>query len=650
MTIFGSDYRVHKMRLLLLFLLTGFASFMVQAQSSVPLKCYKLYLKGQEHLRKKQYDKATQALERSIRCHPQYLEAYDALSDLYLMTGAYQAASETLNKASSVCTACRQSYALKLARALCRVRLYDQAEQALNKWGTAPEDNSASGTEYQLLRKNIQFGRYLAGRPETHTPVNMGARINTGFDEYFPSISPDDSTLIFTHRTNGMDEDFFLARRDSCGGWFLARDMGAPPNSMQQEGAQMRSADGRYLFFMRCGNRSHNGWEGGGCDLYFSYTQPGEWSQPVPFGATINTPAFEGMPSLSPDNQVLYFVSDREGGYGGKDIWYSRFEQGLWQIPENAGPEINTAFDDTAPYIAADNQTLYFTSNGHPGLGGNDIFYSKKDSAGRWQRPENMGYPFNSPYEDVSLVVSANGQKAYFASDRPGGIGGMDLYEVNLHEAARPEPYTFVYGVVYDSIGRSMLPYATIEFYKAGTNELLYQFMGNRGDASFMGAVALEQEMYMKVFRNGFLTHEDTLYFDEVRTAAPDTLSVALLPFDYKPVLYDTLLTTLCYAKDEADLTDSMKEELSKLLQPFIGKRFVEFVVKGVVTNSGNPATATNLSYTRAEHITELLLTMGVDAFYIHTYGGGQATMEGGQADTSLPVVYPGVELIIRKP
>src|SRR5690606_3210598 len=133
--------------------------------------------------------------------------------------------SETLNKASSVCTACRQSYALKLARALCRVRLYDQAEQALNKWGTAPEDNSASGTEYQLLRKNIQFGRYLAGRPETHTPVNMGARINTGFDEYFPSISPDDSTLIFTHRTNGMDEDFFLARRDSCGGWFLARDM-----------------------------------------------------------------------------------------------------------------------------------------------------------------------------------------------------------------------------------------------------------------------------------------------------------------------------------------------------------------------------------------------------------------------------------------
>src|SRR5690606_13360399 len=229
--------------------------------------------------------------------------------------------------------------------------------------------------------------------------------------------------------TNGIDEDFYLAERDSCGGWFPAAALGEPPNSSDHEGAQMISADDHYLFFMRCGNRSLNGRLMGGCDLYFSYTDQGRWSQPIPFRGAINTPAFEGMPTLASDNRTLYFVSDRPGGYGGKDIWKSEFIDGLWQIPENLGPTINTAYDETAPWIAIDDQTLYFTSNGHPDFGGNDLFIAKKDAAGKWLAPENLGHPYNSPYEDVSLTLSKDGQKVYFASDRPGGIGGMDLYE-----------------------------------------------------------------------------------------------------------------------------------------------------------------------------------------------------------------------------
>lgn len=636
------------MRLLAIFILMLLPGNFIWAQPTITPRSYNLFIQGQEQLRQKKFKQAVTLFQKSIQSSPTYLDAYNALGDLYILMGNFDQASETYRRAAGVCTTCANAYALKLTRALCRAQLYNQAEEALNHWQQAGNKNADQVDEYNLLRGQIQFGRYLTNAPHTDAPVNLGSRINSGFDEYFPSISPDDSTLIFTHRTNGMDEDFYKARRDFCGGWFQAHDMGAPPNSIDQEGAQMRSIDGHYLFFMRCGNRSLNGWEGGGCDLYFSYTEPNEWSQPLPFGATINTPAYEGMPSLSADNRVLYFVSDRSGGFGGKDIWFSKFDNGLWQIPENAGAAINTSFDETAPFIAPDNQTLYFTSNGHPGLGGNDIFYSKKDAAGLWQQPENMGYPFNSPYEDVSLVVSANGQKAYFASDRPGGLGGMDLYAVRLPQEAKPSPYTFVYGVVYDSLERNAIPYATIEFYDPETDALLYQLQGNRGDASFMGAIALDKELYLKVFRSGYLSYEDTLCFDNIRATTPDTLNVAMLPYGYSPPLFDTLLTTIYYAPSETALNDSMKQYVHDLLQPYIGKRFMEFIVSGITSASGQPATATELSYERARNITDFLMELGVEGFYIHTQGDASSRMPS--VDTAASMLYPGVELILRRP
>src|SRR5690606_29912306 len=144
---------------------------------------------------------------------------------------------------------------------LCRAQQYEQAEAVLNQWNKPQPMHPDLKRQYEQTRKNIQYGKFALHAKPTDVPINMGPGINSPFDEYFPSINHDDSTLVFTRKTNGIDEDFYKAHRDSCGGWFLARDMGAPPNSSDQEGAQMLSADGHYLFFMRCGNRSVNGWE-----------------------------------------------------------------------------------------------------------------------------------------------------------------------------------------------------------------------------------------------------------------------------------------------------------------------------------------------------------------------------------------------------
>ncbi len=638
------------MRFLVLSLLFLLPVLMVSAQSPLSLRGKRWYAKGQEYVRKRNDAKAESFFLKSLRQDPHFVAAYAELGRLYLDKGQFTKAADLFKEATRRCPEGDHAFALPLARALNGAQRYEQAEAVLHQWKPPAGLPDPAKQEYELLRRSIRFGKYAIHAPHTDTPQNMGSRINTAFDEYFPSVSPDDSILVFTHRNNGVDEDFFIARRDSCGGWFQARDLGAPPNSTQQEGAQMRSADGRYLFFMRCGNRSANGWEAGGCDLYFSYIDDWEWVQPVPFGATINTPAYEGMPSLSSDNRTLYFVSDRAGGYGGKDIWRTRFEQGLWQIPENLGPEINTPFDETAPFIAADNKTLYFTSNGHAGMGGHDVFYSRLSPNGQWQRPENMGYPFNTAYDDVSACLSWDGQRAYLASDRPGGYGRMDLYEVNLPPAARPEAYTFVYGKVSDSLDGVKIPYAQLEFSDAVTGQPLCRYQSNSGDASYTGALPLGRDLALRVYRAGYLDYLDTLYFEHSPGVYPDTLPIVLLPNDYQPALHDSVLLVLNFKKNIVEINDSDKVVLKELIQPFLGRPFVSFRVHGYTDDSGTPYINEELSFTRARTVAAWLQALGVAEDRIQTQGWADANPLAPNDTEANRDLNRRVELVLRHP
>ncbi len=240
-----------------------------------------------------------------------------------------------------------------------------------------------------------------------------------------------------------------------------------------------------------------------------------EWTIAQPFGATINTPEYEGQPSLSPDNRELYFVSDRKGGYGGYDIWVSRFEDGLWQQPVNAGPSVNTAGNELAPYINPDNKTLYFTSDGWPGMGGTDIFMSRRMNDSTWSKAVNLGYPINTACDEKSECVTLDGKKLFFASDRQGPAGNFDIYEVPLPGALKPIPVSYVKGYVYDSLSKMRLNYAVLYIYNITTHDTIYQFQSNRGDGSFLITLHLGNTYAVHTYRLGYKPVDDTIVFDQ---------------------------------------------------------------------------------------------------------------------------------------
>lgn len=360
--------------------------------------------KGQQML-DMQPDKALDHFAKALKVEPNFAEVRLTMADWYLKHDSLDRAEEQL--------------------------------QAFLRFGKNKFKRWATGAEHDL--ECIAFRRKALANPVPFKPENMGAGVNSADDEYLPTLTADGKTLIFTrYNRPSMAEDFFQSRLID-GKWGKAVRMAQPLNSDENEGAGCISQDGRILYFTACGRKDG----AGRCDLYISYRKAGGWSVPQNLGPAVNTSAWESQPCLSIDGKTLYFVSNREGGQGGMDIWRSTLEEGRWSKPENMGPGINTAGDEKSPFVSFDDQRLYFSSNGRVGMGGLDLFVCSRTEAGTWGEPQNLGYPINTGGDESSLIVSPDGQTAIFSSDKFGGQGGLDLYSFALPEAVRPEPVEY---------------------------------------------------------------------------------------------------------------------------------------------------------------------------------------------------------------
>jgi outer membrane protein OmpA-like peptidoglycan-associated protein/tetratricopeptide (TPR) repeat protein len=340
----------------------------------------------------------------------------------------------------------------RLAESYFKTGQYEKALTSIEKYlSGSPSTSLISRAE--RIRANAEFAANAIKNPVGFSPENMGNAINTAYDEYWPSLTVDGSTLIFTRllpvgaSSPLGQEDFYLSYSDSLG-WTEALPV-EEINTQLNEGAQTISADGTLLFFTLCNHPDGFG----SCDIWFSRQINGSWSAPRNAGRPLNTSAWEGQPSLSAFGDVLYFSGNRPGGKGNKDIWSIELKGWrpdglpLWGEPVNLGDSINTPGEEISPFIHHNGRDLFFSSDYWPGFGGLDLFRSQRKLDGAWTKAQNLGYPINTLGNEQGLVIDRTGTTAYMASNRK-PENGMDIFTFELDHTLRPDPVTYIRGKV----------------------------------------------------------------------------------------------------------------------------------------------------------------------------------------------------------
>lgn len=341
---------------------------------------------------------------------------------------------------------------------------YDKAIRNLDLYLSNRNANPKLQQKASMIRANAAFAQHAIANPLPFDPVNVGPGINTENPEYFPTITVDGETILFTRRIldgrvrdrSKQQEDFFVSQLENQM-WQTAVPMPPNVNTVNNEGAPTISADGRSLIFVGCadefGSYGENRGGRGSCDLFITKKLGNSWTDPQNLPGTLNSIHWETQPSLSADGKTLYFIRGIRGrnATNNSDIYISNLQvNGEWSTPKKMPDHINTPDREESVVIHPDGKTLYFASRGHVGMGGSDIYVTRKNDKGEWSTPENLGYPINTKYDENSLMVGPDGEVAFFASDREGGYGGLDIYYFIMPESMRPTKTLYFEGLVYD--------------------------------------------------------------------------------------------------------------------------------------------------------------------------------------------------------
>lgn len=509
-----------------------------------------------------------------------------------------------------------------LAKLETSIGLYGEADTHFTQFLQHPKAPPTFKGDAENRKKKNLISLALSRQQVPFNPYNLGDSINTEYDEYLPVLTADGQTLIFTKRYEKplpnphFEEDFFISVKDSLGAWTKAVPMPEPLNSNQNEGAQSISPDGKYLFFAAC-NRE-DGY--GSCDIFASRKKGEVWEKPFNIGMPINTRVWESQPCIASDGRTLYFCSNRENGLGLTDIWVSRLQDnGIWTHPVNLGPNINTKGSESSPFIHPDGQTLYFSSNGHEGLGGMDIFYSKKQADGSWGKAVNIGFPINTYSDEITLAVNAKGDTAYFASTKSGGKGGQDIYTFELYKEARPNRVSYMKGRVMDA--KTEKPIGTaFELTDLKTKEVHTRANSDEITGEFLVSMPYNQNFALIVEKEGYLFYSEHIYLDSIDTIPVLYKIIALSPIAKGE---NIVLRNLFFAVNSAELQGESIVELEKLLAFMEKNPKISIEISGHTDNQGTQLYNQTLSENRALAVKKYLEEKGITPSRLKAIGHG---------------------------
>ncbi len=561
--------------------------------------------------------------EQALKADSLFIDAKFALGDTYVSMRDFFKAEKYYEQAIALDSTYKPVYFLFLAQTEWEVDKYEECAAHVASYLRSNPKNERNRRIGERLLASAKFANEAVKHPVAFEPKSVGDSINTRWSEYFPSLTADDDLLVFTRRDHENDENFYQSERKN-GVWQKPTPL-LGVNTDDNEGAQAISPDGSWLVFTGC-NRQGDGSQGA-CDLYWSQLKSTGWTKPVPFSATINSPDWDAQPTISADNKTLIFTSSRPGTRGSMDLWQAtRGANGKWGKPENLGPNINTPGKDHTPFLHPDGQTLYFASDSLPGMGGSDIYFARKDSTGAWGKPQNIGYPINTKGEEGMLVVSLDGRTAYFASDRAGGKGGLDIYTFKMPEYARPQAVTYAKAQVTNAVTGYPIS-AKVEFTDLKTGKV-FVTSNTRSNGTFLVCLPAGKDYALNVSKDKFLFYSDN--FNLLESASfekPFLLNIELQPIDttgLTPAGKPIILNNVFFETGSAALRPESLSELDQLVQLLTASSKLKIQINGHTDNVGDKAFNISLSEARAKAVQDYLLSKKIAAERLRFKGFGE--------------------------
>lgn len=639
------------MKRLLLAILTTFLLLPAFAQQGpttiqiIPDEYAKIHHEGEVALLQMKYKEALSHFKKVLKKFPDFSPALRSAGACFELAGEYEEAAVYYEKALKNNPNFSRALYFECGKILYQCGKYEDALKYFELFESfrkvAPTNFAYNGLEerkieekyYEQLEANIRSCRASTDSLqflEIGEILNLGVAINTGSDEYFPYITNDGNTLFFTSRKNEKaDENLFTSTRPR-GDWQSGK-LVENFNSNENEGMVTMVRDGRRIFFTACQRPDVLG----PCDIWEANTDGLHFTDARPIKGAANSEKWESQASISCDGNSLYFASSKEGGLGGTDIWKCvRNKDGLWSEPKNLGPNINTSGDEEAPFITNDGKVLYFSSTGHLGLGEQDIFVSRLASNGNWGFARNLGKPINSAYRELGIYLTPDGKSGYFASNRPGGHGGMDIYNFELPQQLSSDPITYFEGYVRDSI--TQLPVPSTVMAKGHSpiktdEEGRFFLCLKAGDTLQVEIRADDYHNYKNNFgvpkwENRTAYHVNLL-LDPLFKLPPytgDLLVEKGVPMPVK-MPTDEVHHEVLFEFDKAELKPSDVEKLEAFFKSsFNGKAIKSVEVVGYADEIGSDAYNMKLSEKRAKAIGVLLKNKGIKVDKIYIEGKGE--------------------------
>ena len=575
-------------------------------------------------MKARNFDAAIVNLQEAINKDPKFVEALVKLGNIYKLLGNSDKAKQLFRQAAEAKPDAKEMSAIyfNVGEDYFKEANYETAKAYFDKTLTYSTDKTTIEKTNNYIAK-CEFAVEAKKHPVPFSPELMPLNINNFFVQDYPVLTADQQTLIYSiirTEKKGDNEDIMISYKVN-GKWTDPELISPNINTAYNEGACTLSSDGKTLIFT-----SNRPGSMGDCDLFISRRQGNEWSKPQSLGAAVNSNRWDSEPTLSADGRILYFASDRKGGYGKEDIWVStQNEKGEWSQAKNLGGIINTAGREVSPFIHSNGTTLYLSSDYFPGMGGFDIFVShlKEDSA--WEQPKNIGYPINTSINEGTFFITTDSKKGYYSTYEKKNIGYNKalLYEFDLpKELQEIDLSTYAKGGVFDAETKKPVK-AKIELIDLKTEKVLQSVTSDSVDGSYVVVLTKGAEYALYVSAKNYLFNSTSFDYRNAKDVNPRALDIYLSPIKTG---HSIVLNNIFFASNSYSLEEKSKTELDKIVQFLKDNPKLQIEFGGHTDDVGSDKDNMELSQKRAKAVYDYIVNKGIAATRLKYKGYGESS------------------------